>query len=329
MNKTRWSVLVACAVGLALYLTLRDRETKEDSGTRITGEATVTRGAIQRGIDSTGIVQPQNRLEVRPSMAGRLDQLLVEEGQRVSKGQTVAWMSSTERASLLDAARVRGEQDMAYWEQVYKPAPLIAPIDGTIIVCTLKPGQPVGASEAVVVIADRLIVRAQVDETDIGKVSTGLAVVVTLDAYQETKVNGRIDRIAYESKTVNNVTTYELEVTLDETPDFFRAGMSATVQIVQERNENALLLPVSAVQQTGEGVVAYVAGKGGQPEAVAVTVGMSDRQNTEILSGLSEGQTVLIVVPDFGGVVDSDKKNPFLPFGGTGRPGPGMRGHGR
>jgi macrolide-specific efflux system membrane fusion protein len=336
MNKRIVLILVGCAIGLGVYLTLCDRDTAGDAGEgpKIIGEASVTRGTIQRTIAATGNVQPQNRLEVRPSLAGRLEEILVKEGDHVTAGQTVAWMSSTERTSLLDAARVRGEQDMAYWEKVYKPAPLIAPIAGEIIVRRVEPGQSVGPSEAVVVIADRLIVKAQVDETDIGKITTGRVVVVTLDAYQAQKVTGVVDHIAYESRTVNNVTIYEVDVALADVPAFFRSGMSATVEIVEESHENALLLPVSAVQQGAGGASVYVKGGDGVPMKVEVTVGFSDRENTEILTGLTEGQAVAKVLPDFGGVQQTDKKNPFLPFGGTGRPsgggaGRGAGGHGR
>lgn len=326
MNKRIAGILIICAIGLGAYLTVRDRDAKADvGGPKVVGEATVTRGTIQRTIAATGIVQPQNRLEVRPSIAGRLEELLVKEGDHVTAGQTLAWMSSTERTSLLDAARVRGEKDMKYWENVYKPAPLLAPIAGEIIVRRVEPGQSVSPSEAVVVIADRLIVKAQVDETDIGKVSTGRTVVVTLDAYQGQKVTGYVDHVAYESKTVNNVTIYEVEVALDYVPDFFRSGMSATVEIVEESHERALLLPLSAVQQGADGASVYVKGKDDKPEKVPVTVGLSDRDNTEILTGLEEGKSVLQVVLDFGGVQQTDKKNPFLPFGGSGRPTGGRR----
>jgi len=54
---------------------------------------------------------PENRIEIKPPIQGRIDQLLVDEGDTVKTGQTLAWMSSSDRAAVLDAARARGAED--------------------------------------------------------------------------------------------------------------------------------------------------------------------------------------------------------------------------
>jgi macrolide-specific efflux system membrane fusion protein len=190
---------------------------------------------IQTVISTTGTVLPKNRLEMHPSVSGRIEQVLVKEGQQVKAGDIVVVMSSTDRAALLDAARGQGEEVLKYWQDVYKPIPLAAPINGQVIVGTVQPGQTVSSADAVIVLSDRLIVRAQVDETDIGKVKDGQAAVVTLDAYQDVKINAVVDHIYYESKTVNNVTQYMVDLIPETVPDFFRSGMNANVDLVQCR----------------------------------------------------------------------------------------------
>jgi macrolide-specific efflux system membrane fusion protein len=152
-----------------------------------------TYGSIQTVISTTGTVQPQNRLEIKPPINGRIEEILVQEGDRVSVGQTLALMSSSERAALLDAARTQSKETLDYWEEVYRPTPLIAPIKGVVIVRGVEPGQTVASTDAVIVLSDRLIVQAQVDETDIGKVKIGQAAVISLDAYPDTKVEARVD----------------------------------------------------------------------------------------------------------------------------------------
>ncbi|MDD5440307.1 MAG: efflux RND transporter periplasmic adaptor subunit, partial [Candidatus Omnitrophica bacterium] len=57
-------------------------------------------GSIQTVITSTATVQPQNRLEIKPPINGRIEQILVKEGETVKVGQILVWMSSTERAAL-------------------------------------------------------------------------------------------------------------------------------------------------------------------------------------------------------------------------------------
>src|SRR3954470_5738623 len=84
-------------------------------------EVPVKRGDLQITVLATGTVQPENRLEIKPPIAGRIEQVLVQEGQNVKKGQLLAWMSSTERAAMLDAARSQGPAEVKKWEQLYRP----------------------------------------------------------------------------------------------------------------------------------------------------------------------------------------------------------------
>src|SRR3990167_307221 len=121
----------------------------------------VRRGDIETVVLTTGGVEPQNRVEVKPPIGGRIEDILVREGASVRRGQIVAWMSSTERAALLDAARMKGPEEVARWSELYKPAPLVSPIDGAVIARSVEPGQSVTSADPVVVLSDRLIVKAQ------------------------------------------------------------------------------------------------------------------------------------------------------------------------
>ncbi|RLI00640.1 efflux RND transporter periplasmic adaptor subunit, partial [Candidatus Bathyarchaeota archaeon] len=159
-------------------------------------------GDICVTVSTTGIVEPQNRVEIKPPIAGRIEEILGKEGDKVKKGDVLCLMSSTERAALLDAAHLKGEKELKYWEEVYKSTPLIAPIDGQVIVRAVEPGQTVTVNDTILVLSDRLIVKAQVDETDIGKVKLGQRAVITLDAYPDIKVEARVNHISYESKII-------------------------------------------------------------------------------------------------------------------------------
>ncbi|MGL4370479.1 MAG: efflux RND transporter periplasmic adaptor subunit, partial [Spirochaetota bacterium] len=163
------------------------------------------RGDIRTTVSTTGNIEPKNRLELIPTVAGRIDRILVEEGDSVRAGQIVAWMSSSDRAALIDAARSQGESAVKYWEDTYKAIPLVSPITGTVIVRSVEPGQTVTTSSAVIVISDRLIVMAQLDETDIGRVAIGKPAVISLDSHPDIRVKGKVTHISYESETVNNV----------------------------------------------------------------------------------------------------------------------------
>lgn len=257
-------------------------------------EATVTRGEIETTIVSTAVVQPRNRLEIKPPIAGRVEEVLVQEGQMVAKGHILAWMSSTERAALLDAARTKGPEELKRWEELYRPTAIIAPIPGMIIARNTEPGQTFTANEAVFVMSDQLIVKAQVDETDIAQVKLRQPARVTLDAYPEHVFSGRVEAIAYDAKTVSNVTIYEIDVLPQKPPAFLRAGMTANVSFQIASRHDALLLPSAAIKlRDGRHYVLRV-GEGGQPSEREVKLGLSDGRNSEIAEGLAEGDKVLI-----------------------------------
>jgi membrane fusion protein, macrolide-specific efflux system len=314
MNTKKKLLVILSVIVVIAAVAFVKLKPKADNG-ETTGEITPRIGPIQTTISSTGTVLPKNRLQIKPPVNGRIESLLVKEGDMVKKGQTLGWLSSTERAALLDAAQGQGEDKLKYWQEVYKPIALVAPIDGEVIVATIQPGQTVTTSDAALVLSDRLIVRAQVDETDIGKIKEGQHAIISLDAYSDTKIKATVDHIYHESQTVNNVTIYPVDLAPEEVPAFFRSGMNANVDFITESRENALLLSVGAVHnENGESYVLTRSADGKELTKRPVTTGMTDGKKVEITAGLTADDTV---------VVQSEKyalpkaaavgKNPFLP----------------
>jgi macrolide-specific efflux system membrane fusion protein len=277
-------------------------------------EVAVTRGDLEVTITSTAVVQPRNRLEIKPPIAGRIEDVQVQEGNATAKGQILAWMSSTERAALLDAARARGPEEVKRWEELYRATPILAPINGTIIARNVEPGQTVTAQDAVLVMSDRLTVKAQVDETDIAQVRLGQKAVVTIDAYADQPFEGKVSEIAYEAKTVNNVTTYEVDVLPVKAPAFLRSGMTATVVFHAAQRRGVLLVPAEAVRSREGRAFVLVAGSGKEkPAERELVTGLSDGKRVEAVSGVTEGDRLLVarlkVEPARGAT------NPLSPFG--------------
>ncbi len=292
---------------------------KSDASKETDSIITPTYGNVRNIVTTTATILPKNRLAIKSTVNGRVEQVLVKEGQSVKAGQIVAWMSSTDRATLLDSARGQGEKEYAYWQDVYKPIPLLAPIDGEVIVATTQPGQTVTPTDAVIVLSDRLIVRAQVDETDIGKIKLKQKAVITLDAYGDTKINAEVDHLYYESKTVNNVTIYEVDLLALEMPAFFRSGMNASVDFVVDDKEHALLLPVAALIKRDDESFVWVMGEKNKPRRQKVQTGLSDDKNIEITSGLNEGDQVILRTKKYSLNKAKGGSNPFAPNrGGTG-----------
>jgi macrolide-specific efflux system membrane fusion protein len=274
-----------------------------------------TRGTISSSVSTTGAVEPQTRIKIQSSVGGRIEEILVEEGQQVQRGEVLAMLSSTERAALLDAAKLQGKSEQSYWQKVYKETAVIAPMTGQVIVRSVDPGQTVTTSDSLFVLSDRLLVKAYVDETDIGRVKVGQRATIGLDAYPEIQVNGQVDHIYYESHLQNNVNIYNVDVVPDRIPDVFRSGMSANVRIIVQEKQHALLLPLGAVQsRNGKTVVLQHSLR--KPDEVRykpVQTGLQDESKIEILGGLTDSSIILL--PDSSFVLPGKKggTNPFMP----------------
>jgi macrolide-specific efflux system membrane fusion protein len=271
-------------------------------------------GDISISISTTGIILPKNRLELKPPISGRVESLRVKEGDQVRAGQVIGWMSSAERAALIDSAIAEGNQSLAYWKNAYKPIPLVSPISGTVIVRAVEPGQSITEALPVIVISDRLIVKADVDETDIGMVRKGQNARIELDAYPDVRVSGKVEHISYESRTVNNVTIYVVDIEPDTIPPVFRSGMSASIAIYKERKKNILLIPREAIVR--QGLEASVLVKNdGTPGLLnkIIETGICDETRCEVTSGLGTGDLVIVDEKPF--VKNKEKsKNPLFPF---------------
>ncbi|HQO58203.1 MAG TPA: efflux RND transporter periplasmic adaptor subunit [Candidatus Omnitrophota bacterium] len=317
MNKKIFLLVLAVAVAVGLTL----NATRGKSSAAKMQETHPFTGDIRVTVSTTGTVEPQNRLEIKPPIAGRVEEIRVQEGQEVQSGDVLALMSSTDRAALLDMAMIKGAEELKYWQEVYKATSLIAPINGDVIVRAVEPGQTVTTSDAILVLSDRLIVSADVDETDIGRVHVGQKAVVGLDAYPDIKVNAQVNHISYESTLVNNVTIYAVDIVPESVPEVFRSGMSANVEIIVQEKTGVFLLPLEALSdQEGHTVVLVKDQASGSPVPVFVQTGIRDDNYVEIVSGLSPQDTVVLPEQTVSlPAARTSGKNPFMPS----RPGRG------
>jgi macrolide-specific efflux system membrane fusion protein len=306
-------VLLALGVGAFYGYTYLFKE-KEEKVTY--QDVQIVKGDIHITILSTGVVEPENRLEIKPPIAGRIEKVLVDEGDKVRKGQTMAWMSSNERATLIDAASAKGSAVVKEWEELFRPTPVLAPISGSIIKRNVESGQTFGTGEAVFVMSDRLAVKAQVDETDLSQVSLKQRATIILDAYPDSPLPGRVDKIAFEGTTVNNVTVYIVDIIPDQTPEFMRSGMTANVTFDVDTRKNVLVVPANAVKvRDGKSFVllpALAKEEDAEPIEHEIVVGISDGKQMELNSGLKENDVILM--PDFKLKDAASAGSPFSPF---------------
>jgi HlyD family secretion protein len=179
-------------------------------------------------------------------------------------------------------------------------AALVAPFAGTVATVGIKVGDQVGGTSQTAAISlvdeSAFHVDVNVSEADVAKLKVGQAAQVEIDALPDQQLIGTLDYIAPTATTEQNVTTYLARVSLDPTELPLRVGLSAAVSIVTEKRENVLLVPSGAIRDTDNGPEVQVR-SGDQTTAVPIKVGLTGDTLTEVTSGLSEGDVVVMPGP--------------------------------
>ena len=214
---------------------------------------------------------------------------------------------------------------------------IIAPMDGTVLTKNVEIGESItsgvssfNAGTVLFSIADvtKMIVKAGVNEVDIGKIRVGMPVKVTLDAYPKISFAGRIDRIAPAVRLEDKVRLFDVEIRLDAQGRELRSGMTANIEMTGEKKDKVLTVPVESVFQRDEGEIVYVkktldakamaeASKKPKDEGKidkdawkkffekrVVVTGLSDNAHVEILKGLKAGEEIALEDP----TLPNDKK---------------------
>jgi len=265
-------------------------------------------------VDTTGTVEPENRVEIQPGAGGRIEEILAEEGEQIQAGEVLALMSSSDRVAILDAARAAGDEQYRQWRETYKPIKIISPISGTLILKNIVQGQTVNSGTVLFAISDKLIVSASLDESDIGRVKKGQRATIVLDSYPDKPVKGTVYKILDEGTTKNNVVTYTVRIRPDRVPPFFRSQMTANIKIGISERKGVLLVPAAAVVTDPQGETAVITEvKEGAPSYTRVVTGQNEGDMVEISSGLSAGDKVFLRGRGYMPQVDTAGKNPLMP----------------
>ena len=106
MRLRNWILIIVIVLIVGAFFLLR-REEKETVYTEIRPE----RGSISLTVSASGVVKPRNRLEIKPPISGRVEGVLVTEGEEIDKGKILAWMSSLDRAALLMRRGRKGKKN--------------------------------------------------------------------------------------------------------------------------------------------------------------------------------------------------------------------------
>lgn len=153
-------------------------------------------------------------------------------------------------------------------------------------------------STSILAIAEGLEVLAKVPEVDVGRIEVGQPAKIVADAYQGEVFRGEVKRVAPEAVVEQNVTSFEVLVTLFTGQSKLRSGMNVDATFLGKQLQDALTVPtVAVVTQEGKTGV-MVPGEDNQPQFQPVTLGLTISERTQILQGLESGERVFIDLPE-------------------------------
>ncbi len=224
-------------------------------------------------------------------------------------------------------------------------ARVTSPMNGVIIKKGVELGQTVtsGVSSfnegtALFTVADlkSLIIRVNLNEVDIAKVALGQPVRVTLDAYPQKVFTGKVTFVSPAAELVEKIKVFKVEIALDELGDHFKTGMSANVEILGEKRNKAVSIPLEALQRREGETISYRLKPNLKPQQVSaareglagrnkyiwlsdhwkdyfdvvpVKAGIATLERVEIVAGLMPGQQVSLEDPTKKKVEKDDENN--------------------
>jgi len=170
-----------------------------------------------------------------------------------------------------------------------------APFDGTItgVVPTLGEDVSSGATIATLMTNQKIAV-ITLNEVDVTKVKVNQKAILTFDALSDLSITGSVTNIDASGTVNQGVVSYDIQITLDVDNENIRPGMSTSVSIITENKSNVLLISNSAVKTQGNNYYVEIMENGQTtPTRKTVEIGISNDTQTEIISGISEGDKVV------------------------------------
>ena len=178
---------------------------------------------------------------------------------------------------------------------------IVSPVDGTVVSRNVTMGQTVAASfqtPTLFLIATDLTkmqVDTNVSESDIGGAKEGYKALFTVDAYPKRTFEGTVTQVRQSPQTVQNVVTYDVVVSVDNTDLALKPGMTAATWVISDQRDNVLRVPSQALRYMPGGARSSAGGnneqtkiwalRDGKPVAIPIVVGLDDDSYAEIVKG--------------------------------------------
>jgi HlyD family secretion protein len=206
--------------------------------------------------------------------------------------------------SKAQVAQMQAALDSA--EEDLRNSTIVSPMDGLVLSRDVEVGDAVSSililgSQATLVMTlgdvSEVYVKGKVDEADISKVYMGQLARIAVESLKDKKFEGRVTKISPMGVEKDNVTTFEVKVSIQNPTGELKANMTANAEIILEEKRSVLQLPEAAViydKDRHTFVETPAPGSKTGKQKLAVTLGISNGVKTELVGGLKEGQQVVL-----------------------------------
>jgi HlyD family secretion protein len=215
-------------------------------------------------------------------------------------------VTATSKLKQAEAQVAEAHAQLEEKEKEYRNSTIVSPIDGVVLSRDVEVGSAVssilvlGSSATLVMtLGDirEVYVKGKVDESDIGKVYLGQPARIKVESYKDRTFSGKVTKISPMGVEKDNVTTFEVRVSIDNSKGELKSQMTANAEVLLEEHKGILIVPEGAIMydkdRKASVQVPEPSAKDGRKK-VDVTVGISNGSKTELLSGLKEGQQVVL-----------------------------------
>ncbi|MEH1954965.1 efflux RND transporter periplasmic adaptor subunit [Nostoc sp.] len=152
-------------------------------------------------------------------------------------------------------------------------------------------------SSSILALASTNEIVAQVAEASIAQIRVGQVAVIKVDAYSGKTFEGKVTQVATQSLVQQNVTSFEVKVTVADPQKLLSQGMNVTIDFKAGELNQVLVVPTAAIVQQKASQGVYVAKTGGDPVFMSIVVGTTVNDKTEVKSGLTGNERVLLSFP--------------------------------
>jgi len=265
-----------------------------------------------QGVDVPTLQRAYERAQ-EMSKSGIVSQATLDDAQRsyimaVNKRDVARAQLSVNKAKV-GQAQAQVERDKAslqQFEEQLSYTTITAPISGVVLSRDVEVGDAVSSilvlgSSATLVMTlgdtSEVYVKGKVDESDIGKVYLGQPARIRVESFKDKTFNGRVTKIAPMGVEKDNVTTFEVRVSINNPGGELKADMTANAEVILDEHKNVLMVPEASImydkEKNASVDVPDPKAKDGMRK-VAVNIGISNGVKTEVLSGVKNGEQVVL-----------------------------------